>query len=91
MIDRTKQRVVCAAIMKHDVIVCGPRHFDETMHTIIRLLPFDEGHFRDAEQGFVDQRGRFLTREQAFTIAADEGQIIEDPNIPGHLFSEDLY
>ncbi len=30
--QRTQRRVVCAALKKGAVVVCGPRHFDYTMH-----------------------------------------------------------
>ena len=48
----------------------------------------------DAEQGFIDQWGRFYTREEALRVARQNNQII----VPDHqmlsavaLHSEDLY
>jgi hypothetical protein len=48
--------------------------------------------WRGAEQGFIDQYGRFLTREEAYVIAEKAGQIKYGPeHSRGTLYSEDLY
>lgn len=85
-----EQRVVCAAVhLKLGVVVCGPRHFDATMRKVIKQLRLT---VRDAEQGFVDQFGNFLTREQAWDVAKARGQIrTENSLCVGTLYSEDLY
>lgn len=45
-----------------------------------------------AEQGFIDQRGTFLTREEAWDVAEKAGQIIvNDSTRRGVLHSEDLW
>lgn len=45
-----------------------------------------------AEQGFIDQRGAFLTREEAHKVATGAGQIIRRcGGDDGRLFSENLY
>jgi hypothetical protein len=45
-----------------------------------------------AEQGFVDQKGRFLTREQARAIAERRGQIrYRCGGDEKKLFSDNLY
>ena len=95
-IDRpleTDARIVCAAIRNADGdIICGPRHFDGTMHRQITLSGAD---WTRAEQGFVDQRGNFFNRMQAFVIAFDAGQIRRsvggDTANGGTLYSENLY
>ena len=88
-----EQRIVCAAIRVEDEIICGARHFDEIMHKQIERK--DESHrlkWRKAEQGFIDQFGNFLTREEAFIIADINGQIINKIGYKGNkLFSEHLY
>jgi hypothetical protein len=84
--------VVCAAIQnKHGEIIAGPRHLDDIMRNQIARSGGHE-RWKGAEQGFIDQRGVFLTREQALAIAKHTGQIrrrcggdIE------RLFSENLY
>lgn len=49
-------------------------------------------HFGAAEQGFVDQFGAFLTREEAWAIASAAAQIIHPlPGREGTLYSENLY
>lgn len=90
-IVKSPSRMVCAACKHGDIIIVGARHFDMVMHNIIELLPFERGYFADAEQGFIDQHGKFFTREEAFIIAEANGQIRDEPNIKGTLFSEDLY
>lgn len=46
-------------------------------------------------QGFVGNRGQFLTREEAWKVALDAGQIIrrvgDDDRNGGTLYSENLY
>ena len=42
-------------------------------------------------QGFVDDLGRFLSREQARKIAVQAGQIKGKPSHAAQLFSEDVW
>lgn len=90
-VDRNvRRRVVCAAIrnMREDVI-CGARHFDDTMRQQIIMSAAD---WSVAEQGFIDQYGEFLTREEAHKVATDAGQIVRRcGGDEGRLFSENLY
>ena len=86
-----EQRIVCAAI-KNDYgsIICGPRHWDMTMRKQLELS--GERFPASSEQGFVDQHGNFLSRQEALKIAKANGQIIrrcggDDTG----LFSENLY
>ena|SRR5665213_1626441 len=97
----TKPRIVCAACKHTDGrIVCGPRHFDETMWKQILNVPVldyrelntVEVTWSNAEQGFINQFGTFYTREQAWVIALDNGQIIRYNDWQtGTLHSEHLY
>lgn len=84
-------RIVCAAIRNaQGLIICGARHFDEVMYQQIMSLPKED--FKRAEQGFINQRGEFLSREAAWCVAKAAGQIINDPDwFPGTLHSEHLY
>lgn len=81
-------RIVCAAVLlSGGPVVCGPRHFDSVMRGTIEEL---EAPVEGAIQGFVDQFGNFMTREEAHLVAFRAGQI------PAHtdgdqLYSEDLY
>ena len=88
-------RIVCAACRNEQgTIVCGPRHMDQIMWGQIHKSTEDweKGH---VEQGFVDQRGNYLTREEAWVVASAAGQIIRrvggDTINGGKLFSENLY
>ena len=90
------KRIVCAAIRNaKGRIITGARHYDGTMHTTLNYCT-DFADWQDHSQitqGFIDQKGNFLTREEAFEVAAGNGQIIricgsEDKR---RLYSENLY
>ena len=85
------QCIVCAA-NRHkfdgDIdIILGIRHWDKLM----RQQAFDSD-YSDYEQGFIDNKGKFLTREEAWVVAEREGQIIRRVGgDEGCLYSENLY
>lgn len=86
-------RIVCAANRYGgEVIIAGVRHYDMIMHQAIAgigLVNLPHGE----EQGFLDNRGKFHSREDAYIIAKGADQIRHktgNPNVP-KLFSEDLY
>lgn len=94
----TQPWIVCAAnrIQSGDeeIILPGPRHWDKTMHALARALKIPRGDAARAEQGFIDQWGRFYTREEAMKIARQNNQIIvSDKEMLSltALHSEDLY
>lgn len=77
-----QRRVVCAANrVAHipEAMVCAPRHLDPTMHAQIRAFKAagigTRADWMAAEQGFCDQWGQFLTREEALDVAKAAGQI----------------
>lgn len=88
--------VVCAATLLitegHDsVVLLGARHWDQSMHN---QLSCQEEYFDKADetQGFIDQFGVFMTREEAFEVATAAGQIkYRCGGDEGVLFSENLY
>lgn len=86
-------RIVCAA-NKHPTkgtIVCGARHYDNVMRAAIKEMGDREEWF-DCEQGFIDQYGNFYTREEAYVVAKENGQIVRRcGGDNGKLFSENLY
>lgn len=86
-------RIVCAACkLPNGLIVTSARHWDMVMHRVCEALQVSRADKAAAIQGFIDQHGKFFTREDAFHIANGNDQIREHPsNIPGVLFSEDLY
>lgn len=80
-------------------VALGARHHDRRMDETIErfeLLSNEHGgHLGKAEQGFIDQYGNFLTRQEAWHIALENGQIRrrvggDDAN-GGTLYSENLY
>lgn len=91
-VQRFVRRVVCAAVLSKESgeMVVGPRHFDAVMHRQLSRLPLRA--MAEAEQGFIDQRGVFMTREEAWVVAEAAGQIVRRVGGDGRkLFSENLY
>ncbi len=88
-----KPIIVCAANRNaHDGrLVLGARHWDTLMRDTIR--DFLGGRWGDAEQGFIDQFGRFYVREEAMQVARQNNQIRwpDDMLSEVALHSEDLY
>jgi len=84
-------------LMADTHVVTGIRHFSPEMRTTLKRLYGEKYHVFVQEQGFVDARGTFLTRKQAWRRAIETGQIPTPPDdftshILSHdLFSEDLY
>ena len=95
-ITKPSQVVVCAACRFNGVILCGARHFDNVMlsqidHMVEGTKPSKpDEHW---EQGFIDQFGDFLTREEAMAIVKENGQPFNIERNRGDtvLFSEGLY
>lgn len=85
-----KRRVVCAAnLMADGTIILGARHWDTLMCQHANLLGVKGGN---EEQGFIDQYRVFMTREEAWIVANEAGQIVRRVGgDEGHLFSENLY
>ena len=84
------QRIVCAANRYEPTgrIILGARHWDDFMRAQVN----GEGYGGKWEQGFIDNRRMFLTREEAWIIAEREGQIVRRCGGDGvQLFSENLY
>lgn len=86
----TPRRVVCAANRKREtgLIICGARHWDKIMRAQAKAL---NETFTGWDQGFIDQFGDFITRDEAWVIAKDQKQIFREVSSPGRLYSENLY
>lgn len=83
------RRIVCAANRNKETLLIGVRHWDAHMHKQLKLLATKP---RKWEQGFIDQQGVFLTREEAWVVATAAGQIIRRVGgDEGCLYSENLY
>lgn len=92
---KKRQRVVSAACRNRaGQIICSPRHWDATMHSVAQSSSNPASWYDDDwdEQGFVDQWGTFLTREEARVIAIFNNQIVRRCGGDSHrLYSENLY
>ena len=87
------RRVVCAANRDASgLVILGARHWDAFMHAQADSQPWVAGCH---EQGFIDQRGVFMSRTEAWQVAVTAGQIIRrvggDDAGGGTLYSENLY
>ena len=84
--------IVCAAIRRDGHIVCGARHFDGIMRSQLAQMGQNAGVYW--EQGFIDNFGKFYTREEALKLALEMGQIRRTGggfDLSKELFSENLY
>jgi hypothetical protein len=96
MFDIQPERIVCAAIQKGETTVLGVRHFDKLMVQHLEGAGLERS--KEWVQGFVTNKMRFVSREEAWIIACEQNQLcwgkdrIGDPKFQDHgLFSEDLY
>uniref|UniRef100_A0AAU8KXG1 Uncharacterized protein n=1 Tax=Serratia phage Kevin TaxID=3161161 RepID=A0AAU8KXG1_9CAUD len=90
------RRVIVAAACKYgDVIITGARHYDRVMHGQLKAFS-EDSEVRmmkrgEVIQGFIDNQGNFLNREEALVVAREAGQIRYKHGPEYELFSEDLY
>lgn len=95
-----KKRVIVSAALRFTLmsgdplVVTGVRHYSKDMHKILDVLEccgaIDYKITHD--QGFVDQYSNYWSREDAYIIAKNAGQINDDRNVSDkELFSEGLY
>jgi len=99
--DGDVRRVVCAAIRAADgSLLLGIRHYSRDMHEQIAMRR--DGYkflYRlDEDQGFVDQHCEWMSREEAYRVALNAGQLdVSRYERVGHglngprLYSEGLY
>lgn len=92
-VKRRAHKIVCAACRNRKTgdIIAGVRHWDE----IMRAQVGDDVDGAEWEQGFLDNKCRFLTRQKAWGVAEAASQIIRrcggDGAKGGTLYSENLY
>ena len=88
-----KVRVVCAANKMADgTVVMGIRHCCPLMHLNFIRMGYDIDDIAESDSGFVDNYGRYLTRQEAYEIAKEKDQYKPwGHHTPGVLYSEDLY
>lgn len=82
--------IVCAAIKSNNIIICGARHWDKVMRQVVSELHYDDAYWF---QGFIDQMGKFYSREDAMIHAKACGQHIDwkRNSAANELYSEGLY
>ena len=91
-----EERIVCAANKSNVTgeIILGVRHWDQLMNEHRNKLP-NRGRNADWSQGFISNRSKWYTRQEAWVIAEAQGQIVRrvggDESKGGTLYSENLY
>ena len=88
------RRVVCAANRYGELLVCGARHHDKVMNAQIRAIGKERCKPSEGYQGFIDQFGCFMTRQEAMKVAVESGQQLDMRRNSGNgrdLYSEGLY
>ena len=95
-IPKPQQVVVCAAYRHKDLIITGARHSDKIMNSVLRLLPKEVKPQNGSgwEQGFINQFGEFLNRQEALIVAKASGQPLNMERNGGNgkdLYSEGVY
>ena len=88
-----EERIVSAANRSPEgLVVMCVRHGCDLFFGVVDQM-FDENKcYLDWEQGFVTNKYRFVSREEAWIIAEKQGQIIRDHDLcVGTLYSEHLY
>jgi len=93
------RHIVCAAnkfeLNGQEIIVTGARHYDPIMHAVIDALS-EQGQLIAipdvvANQGFIDNFGKWLSREDARACVLENEQVLRSQPNSSELFSEDLY
>jgi hypothetical protein len=87
-------RIICAAnyYPEINITILGVRHFCSMMVKQIEQLSQYNFTQLDCIQGFMDKNGNFHTRQSAWVIADEAGQIIRRVGGDNQkLFSENLY
>lgn len=76
-----------------EVVLCGHRHWN--VFAQLEALGFKpQTGYKEIEQGFIDDKNNFLTREEAFVHAIEYGQLEDDRDLGScreRLVSEDLW
>ena len=93
--DSSRTRVVvCAANRYGDLIIPSARHHDKVMNEVIKAIGWIKHTGVEVEQGFIDQFGGFMTREEALIVVKQSGQPFDVTRNGGNgrdLYSEGVY
>lgn len=60
-------------------------------HSHSELLVMFPDKFKNAKQGFLTSKCRFVDRKEAFKIANKYNQIVIKHGLPDELYSEDIF
>ena len=88
-----EERIVSAANRSPEgLVVMCVRHGCDLFFSVVDQIFTEDKDYSDWEQGFVTNKYRFVSREEAWIIAEKQGQIVRDHDIcVGTLYSEHLY
>ena len=88
-----EERIVSAANRSPEgLVVMCVRHGCDLFFGVVDEMFDEDKSYLDWEQGFVTNKYRFVSREEAWIIAEKQGQIIRDHDLcVGTLYSEHLY
>jgi hypothetical protein len=78
-------------LMQDGLIVPGVRHFSPDMRAVLHRIYGDGYHLNVKAQGFIDARGNFLDRKEAWRRCEETQQFHKTVSIEGTLYSENLY
>ena len=64
----------------HNVLLCSARHWDQSMDDQLKVLEIIGLGISSTrfDQGFIDQHGVYMDREEAMVVAKAAGQVSED-------------
>jgi hypothetical protein len=82
--------IVAAAIKYNNVIYTGTRHAF-IIRNIREKFPNAKFYISGEQQGFVDDKGNFLSRAEAAQVAIKAGQITKLRWSDTDLFSEEMW
>lgn len=90
------RKVVAAACKQGDIILVGVSHFDTWMLSQLDAMKSEYSNMSPAKwiQGFIDNRGNFLTREEAMILVKESGQEFDIERNGGQdkkLYSEGVW
>ena len=93
-LEQKKEMPECCYLpknIKEGIVFCGYRHA-QCIYTKVAITGLRDAESGENEQGFLTSHNRFVSREEALTIALKENQVIDLSQVTGdRLFSEDLY
>jgi len=73
----TNEYILCAAINYNEIIICGHRHGDcyDIIEKLVGKIETNKLPNRD-KQGFLTSLNRYVGREEAWTIAIANDQVV---------------